>query len=48
MIIPDRMNEWLPLNGWMSDYTWMDECMITLEWINEWIPLNGRSTAWTL
>lgn len=57
MIIPECMNEWLPLNGWMSDYPYMDECMITPEWMNEWLPLNKqneclplneKSTAWTL
>ena len=41
MIIPDRMNEWLPLNGWMNDYLWMDEWVITPEWMNVWLPLNG-------
>ena len=41
MIIPECMNEWLPLNGWMSDYPYMDECIITPEWMNEWLPLNG-------
>ena len=31
MIIPECMNEWLPLYGWMYDYPWMDEWMITPE-----------------
>ena len=46
MIIPECMNEWLPLNGWMSDYPYMDECMITPEWMNIWSPLNGWMNDW--
>jgi len=44
MIIPECMNEWLPLNGWMSDYPYMDECILPLNgwindypWIDEWM-----------